>query len=339
MKHLLLATATALMLLVPFGVSQNVLTPVGQVVPNFKLLTILRGDGRATLNEYRGQPVLIAQYSTNVAGMNSARDASKLAEKFATKGLVTLFMELDGRDTTGMLALALHHESEYGGRLLKAQNLPIPFEWDDGPPPGMALIGIDGTLLASGTYQMSPKIEKMIAGELKKRKRGWGTHAAAIQARALAFGANDFGLARKTVYAALEAEPGQVELLALYNEFEARFASFSRSVDFLIEQGEIKRALERAKDLAESVKNDADWATATADILARFTEEPLVKAIAEDKTLAGLIKKVTKKGPKKGQTKKLRAFTEKAQDARVVARAIRYIEAIEFALNNNLSTK
>jgi hypothetical protein len=193
--------------LIPLLVAVSALSPArgdkvaaGQPVPDFELRTVLGGDGRTKLSEFRGQPVLIVWYSTVFAGLDGAKLAAdidrEINEDLPDSKLVVVLMEIKNHDASYLRALQLAELPGARCWLLKNQELPVTYDDTTGFPPKMILIGVDGTLLYAGSYQSWNKAKKLLEAEIAKLEKGWGEDPLARKARALAWGQHKLGEAR-----------------------------------------------------------------------------------------------------------------------------------------------
>jgi hypothetical protein len=307
-------------------------TAIGERLPELTFREFLSGeDGRQKLSEFRGQPVLIVNWTDTDFGLGAATQAKKLAADLASEGLVTILMDSHNKKEEQIRASGMRLFPGSPSRLMQTQNLPIAY-LDNGPPPDVALIGVDGTLLLAGSYTIDlSKAEKLVKAELKKLKSGWGEHEAARAARALAFGQQRLAAARAAIAEALAAESGAAELGEVRSEIEARFASWDGSVQQLMERGDFLLAQARARALAEAVSGDAEWAAQAAVRLAAFEQPEAVQELELDRKLTALLGPLEKRKPNEGDVAKLRKLAEGAGDSRVGARALRLAETAQLA--------
>ncbi len=301
---------------------------IGQPVPDFELKAVFGGDGRTRLSEFRGQPVLIADWSDFQYGLGAAKGAVKLDAELGKKGLVVILHESKDHKREWIEGLALRNFPGTGALLMRTQSFPIEYE-DNGFPPKLALIGVDGTLKVAGSYLADMgDAGKLAKSELKRAKSGWGGSSAAKKARAAAYGKHDLAGARALIEAALEENPDDADLLAVKKEIETRFKTRHRAVGYLMEQGEYARAWNEAELLQKSVEDDAEWAPMASELIAGFEAEDAQRELALEKKLDSLTKSLRKKGPKGGEEEKLRAFAQEASGTKVGARAERVAAAV-----------
>jgi len=329
MKNLVLALAFLLVpgALIPAGPEK--VSP-GQPLPELELKTVLGGDGRTKLSEFRGQPVLIAWYSTVFAGIEAARAAVRMDEDLNGRApgsrLAVFLMEIKNGDATHLRALQMAELPGAQCPLLRTQDLPVAYDDSLGPPPKMILVGVDGTLLYAGTYQRAAAVQDLVEAELEKMDKGWGEDPVVREVRALAFGKGKLGEARQMLeQAGLEGD----ERARLARELESRFTTLERSVAFHLGQGEPGRAAAAAEALAAAATSVPDWvARASAAGAALATPESKREAELEQ-GLQVLLKPTLKSKPKKGLDEKLRAFaTGDASGAKVGERAARLADAV-----------
>jgi hypothetical protein len=161
-------------------------------------------------------------------------------------------------------------------------------------------------------------------------EEGWGDDDHAREVRALAFGTDALGAARRRVEE-LAPEPG-TELATAAAEVEGRWASWSRSVTFLREDGRPAEALTSARALVAAAEGHAPWSEEARELLATL-ETPEATAERElESELAKLLKPLASKSPRKGLSDKLRRFAEKSEVPPLARRALRVAAAVDLAL-------
>jgi len=325
MRNPLVALALAPALLVPNPISAPSFVEdaaVGQPMPELEWTTMLGGDGRGALSAFRGQPVLIAWYSTVFAGLEAAKIAVELDEEHRDDGLVVILMEIKRHDATYLRALQMEELPGADCRLMRTQDLPIAWDDSTGLPPKMALVGVDGTLRYAGSYQRKGDLEDLLEDELKKREKGWGDEPRLREARALAWGRGRLGEARASL------EPS-----APASAVDARFEALAASVAHHLEHGEPGRAREALDALAAAAEGLDRYVARAAEVAAGVDADALDDALALERKLDSLLKPTRKRAPKKGLDDKLRAFAEgDASGTPVGARAARLADAVELAL-------
>ncbi len=304
---------------------------IGQPVPDFTFRDFFAGgDGRQKLAEFRGQPVLIVNWTDTDFGRGAAGEAEDLAKELVPEGLVVVLLETHSKSEQEVEAAVMRLYPGSPARLTVNQSLPIE-DLDNGPPPRVALIGVEGTLLVAGSYTADMgKASKLAKAELKRLKSGWGEHDAARSARALAFGEKRLGAAKAALQAALQAEPGQAELTAAQSGIAARFEGCVRSVRFLMEKGQYGLALEQARALAKGVQGDQEWEAQAASLLQEFAGEEAQRELELDKKLNALLAPLSKKAPDR-EAEKLKKFAAEAGETRVGKRALHVAEVATLA--------
>ncbi len=304
---------------------------LGQVVPDHTFRDFLAGgDGRQKLSEFRGQPVLIVNWTDSDFGRGAANEVEKVARELAPEGLVTILLDTHNKTAPEIEASVMRLYPGSPARLTQNQKLPIAY-LENGPPPNIALVGVDGTLLVAGSYTVDlRKAVKLVKSELKKSKDGWGEHEAARTARSLAYGEGDLGAAKMAIAAALQAEPASAELAAVQTEVAARFEARARVVRFLLEQGQPLRALDEARALAAAVEGDADWKAQAGALLQELEAEPSARELELDRKLSALLQPLAKKAPDR-EPEKLRKFAAEAGTTRVGKRALHLAEIATLA--------
>lgn len=299
---------------------------IGQVVPDFTFRDFLvGGDGRQKLAEFRGQPVLIVNWTDSDFGRGASGEVEKLAKELVPEGLVLILVDTHNKPAPEIEAAVMRLYPGSPARLQQNQELPIEY-LDNGPPPDIALIGVDGTLLIAGSYTADlNKAAKLVKPELKRARSGWGEHEAARAARALAFGEGNLAGARATLAAALAAEPKVAELEVVRAELVACFDSRVRAVRTLLERGHAQRSMEEARALAQATKGDADWEAQATALLREFESAEVVRELELDRKLAALLAPLAKKAPDR-EPEKLRKFAQEASSTRVGKRALHLAE-------------
>ena len=304
---------------------------LGALVPDHTFREFLAGgDGRQKLSEFRGQPVLVVNWTDTDFGRGAAKDVEKLSKELVPDGLVTILLDTHNKTAEEIEAAVMRLYPGSPARLTQNQKLPIEY-LENGPPPNVALIGVDGTLLIAGSYTVDlPKAMKLVRTELKRAESGWGEHEAARKVRALLHGKHRLAEARAALEAALAAEPAQAELLAVRAELEARWSSWSRAVSYFQEHGQYVRAQDEARALAEAVKGDPEWEAPAAALVRGFEDEEAARELELDKKLGALLAPLSKKSPER-ESAKLRKFAEEAGASRVGKRALHLAEITALA--------
>lgn len=304
---------------------------LGQVVPDHAFRDFLAGgDGRQKLSEFRGQPVLIVNWTDTDFGRGAANEVEKVARELAPEGLVTILLDTHNKTAPEIEASVMRLYPGSPARLTQNQKLPIEY-LDNGPPPDVALVGVDGTLLVAGSYTVDlGKAVKLVRSELKKSKAGWGGHDAARAARALAYGQGNLGAAKTAIASALQVEPGNAELVVVQTEISARFDARARAVHYFVAQGQPLRGADEARALAGAVKGDADWEAQAAALLAELEDEELGRELELDRKLSALLQPLSKKAPDR-EPDKLRKFAAEAGATRVGKRALHLAEIATLA--------
>jgi hypothetical protein len=276
--------------------------------------------------------VLIVNWTDTDFGRGASDRAEDVAESLTPDGLVVVLLETHNMKEREIEAAAMRLYPGSNAWFASNQKLPIEYE-DNGPPPDIALIGVDGTLLIAGSYTSDfGKVTKLTKEELKRMKSGWGEHDAAKDARALAFGKRSLAEAKVLLDAALAAAPEQRELLEAQGEVETRRASWEASARTLLEGGQPLRAFETAQALSEASRGEASWGASAAGLLEEFTREPVAREIELDRRLEKLLKPLAKKPPKESDAAKLREFaTGAAAGTRVGERALHLAEVAALA--------
>jgi len=294
---------------------------IGQVVPDFAFRDFLAGgDGRQKLSEFRGQPVLIVNWTDTDFGRGAAGQVDKVARELVPEGLVLILLDTHNKTAPEIEASVMRLYPGSPARLQQNQKPPIEY-LENGPPPDIALVGVDGTLLAAGSYTVDfGKAIKLVKAELKKREKGWGEDERVRTARALAYGQGRLGAAKVGVEEGLRAAPDHPELKALRAEIDARFDQMTRSVRWFLEGGQPLRAQEAARALAAAAEGDAAWEAQGAQLLQEFEGQEVARELELDRKLSSLLAPLAKKAPDK-EPEKLSKFATEAGATRVGKRA------------------
>ncbi len=295
---------------------------VGGVVPDFAFGDFLAGsDGRQKLSEFRGQPVFIVNWTDTDFGRGAAVRTHKFAKDLIPDGLVVILRDTHNKNADEILVSAMRR---YPGSLARfARNMKLPIEYqDNGPPPDIALIDVEGRLVIAGSYtvDMGPA-EKRIAAELKRRQTGWGTHDAVRDVRAICYGKGRIGEALVRCEKALAAEPENAELKQVESELRAQFEADAQRVRYALDRGECALARSRASALADAAVGSADWQAVAESLLAEFEKPDVQKELALDAELAAALKPLQKKEPTAKDVEKLERVAKDAGDTRVGRRA------------------
>lgn len=301
---------------------------LGQLVPDHAFRDFLSGgDGRQKLSEFRGQPVLIVNWTDTDFGRGAAQEVEKLARELAPEGLVTILLDTHNKTAPEIEAAVMRLYPGSPARLTQNQKLPIEY-LDNGPPPDVALVGVDGTLLVAGSYTTDlAKASKQVKSELKKKKDGWGKHEAARKARSLAYGQENLGAARAAIAAAVLADPADAELAAVQAEVAARFDARARAVRYFLEHGQPLRAVDEARALLAAVQGVADWEAQAGALLAELEGETIARELELDRRLSALMQPLSKKAPDR-EAEKLRKFAAEAGEATRVGRRAQHLAEV-----------
>ena len=294
----------------------------GDLVPDFTFPEFLTGgDGRQKLSEFRGEPVLIVNWTDTDFGRGGADGVRKLAKELVPEGLVLILRDTHNQSADEIRAAAMRLYPGSPARFTRNMEEPIEYE-KNGPPPHVALVDVEGRIAVAGSYTVELSgMEKLVKAELEKQASGWGTHDAAREARALLFGEGRLAEALARCDEALAAEPEQPELLAVRGEIQARWAALERSVRYHMERGEYGLALAKAQALGDAVAGHPEWEGAARTLLAELDTPEAQAELELDAALASALKPLGKDEPTASDVKKLERLAEEAGDTRVGRRA------------------
>jgi len=254
-------------------------------------------------------------------GRGAADKVQKLAKEFVPQGLVLILRESHNMSADDIRASAMRRYPGSLARFTGNMKAPIAYE-DNGPPPDIAFIDAEGKLLLAGSYTVDlSRAEKLLPDELKKLKTGWGTHAAARDARALLYGKERLAEALACCDKALASEPDQAELLEVKGEVQARFDSTLKQVRHHLDKGECERALAMSTTLAASVAGRPELEEPAAKLLAELGTPEIQRELELEKPLAAALKPLEKKEPTAKDVEKLERLGKEAGDTRVGRRA------------------
>jgi len=254
-------------------------------------------------------------------GRGAADKVRKLAKERVPQGLVLILRESHNMSADEIRASAMRLYPGSLARFTGNMKAPIAYE-DNGPPPDIALIDAEGKLLLAGSYTVDlSRAEKLLPDELEKLETGWGTHAAARDARALLYGKGRLAEALACCDKALSSEPDQAELLVVKGEVQARFDSTQKQVRHLLDKGECERALTMSTRLVESVAGRPELEEPAAKLLAELGTPEIQRELQLEKTLAAALKPLEKKEPTAKDVEKLERLAKEAGDTRVGRRA------------------
>lgn len=316
----LITTAALGCLLSPLAAQQ---ATVGAKAADCTFPTFFNGDGRQQLSDFYGQPVVIDQWGTNCPPCVGAAvpNAIRHDHEFADKGLVTILVECQGADAKKLEAFLWKRWPDNQCFSCVGVNVPLPHS------PGIpfaGVIGVDGTLLWAGSpLGESKKMDDLIAAELDKVKKGWGTTPARKKVRAALFGKDNLAGAAALVTALPEGE----ERTLLQAEVDARYAVRKRAITTLQEQGDWLGAQSAAKDLLKSVGSQANWVAEVQPLVAQFDAGENKAEMAAAKKLDKIVQSLrAKKGD--GAPKALEALVKDASGTKSATRAQQLLDAL-----------
>jgi len=315
-----ICTAAFALLLLPVAAQQPT---AGAKAADCTFPQFVNGDGRQQLSDFYGQPVVIDQWGTHcppcigIAVPNAIRHD----HEFADQGLVTILVECQGADAKTLEAFLWKHWPD--NQCFACVNVGVPLPHSPGIP-FSGVIGVDGTLLWAGSPVVeSKKMDDLIAAELDKVKKGWGTTPAQKKVRAALFGKDNLASAAALVAALPEGE----ERAMLQAEVDARYATKKRAVTTLQEQGNWLGAHGAAKNLLKSVGTQASWVAEVQPLVAQFDADEHKAEMAAAKKLDKIVQTLrNKKGD--GAPKALEALVKDAGSTKAGARAQQLLDAL-----------
>lgn len=254
-------------------------------------------------------------------GRGAADKVRKLAKEFVPQGLVLVLRESHNMSADDIRTSAMRRYPGSPARFTGNMKAPIAYQ-ENGPPPDIAFIDAQGRLLLAGSYTVDlSRAEKLLPGELKKVRAGWGAHGAAREARALLHGKGRLAEALARCDEALSSEPDQAELLEVKAEVQARFDSALKQVRHHLDKGECERALAMSTTLVDSVAGRPELEEPAAKLRAELGTPEIQRELELEKTLAAALKPLEKKEPTAKDVEKLERLAKEAGDTRVGRRA------------------
>lgn len=313
---------------------------IGDIVPDHQFKDPIAHGGRDRISDWFGHPVLVFGWRGHLLeGLHAAKPAFELHSKLGKRGLVLI-----GTDRHDWRGKPGHESATFWlgvtGHLPMICSVPATRPKDDLPlawnvprdERSMALIGVDGRLLALGSLedlkqQRAPtrrKFEKLAAAEVKRRRSGWGEDAVAKKARALAFGKDQLGKALASLDAVEEAERSAEQALARA-EIERHLATRKKAIAWWREKGQPLAAQEAMKDLAKAIRGQTGMEQACAALFASLSTAAFKQELALDRRLQKLLAPVLGV-PRKGRAKaellgQLRKLARRHPDSPVGKRA------------------
>jgi len=313
-------------LLLAFPVSAQKAAAVGERVPDFTFPEFLNGDGRQSLKDFFGYPILVDYWGTKCGPCIAfaVPTAIEHDHELSSKGLVTVLMERQGADRDRLVPFMQQTFPDNDAFVCLGGVVPTP-EFEG--LPHTVVIGVDGTLLFDGkpTAGMKP-IEEAIAIELDKVKKGWGPTPEVKKVRAALYGKRDLAAAAALV----DAMPVGNDRTMLQAEIDNRYALAKKAIETRKNQGRFEAAQDAAKALLESVGTKADWVAEVTPLVAQFGTDEAKAELALEKKLDKIDRQLReKKGD--GAAKALQALL-KGGNGKVAERASTMLKAIETKL-------
>ncbi len=318
--------ALASLLLVLPAVAQKA-AAVGEKVPDFSFPAFLNGDGRQSLKDFFGSPIMIDYWGTHCGPCIgfAVPTAIKHDHELSSRGLVTVLMERQGADTATLTAFMQQRFPDNDAFVCVSGSVPTP-EFQG--LPHTAVIGVDGTLLFDGSPSDGMKpIEEAIEAELTKVKKGWGDTAETRKVRAALYGKGDLAGAAAMVAALPEGE----ERTMLQSEVENRYALAKKAVPTLQEQGRFLAAQTAAKSLLKAVGQKAEWVAEVTPLVAEFDKDTAKAELAAEKKLEKIDRALRDK-KEDGAVKALQALAKSAGSGKVGERVGSILKALETKL-------
>ncbi|HYC76753.1 MAG TPA: hypothetical protein VEI02_03900 [Planctomycetota bacterium] len=270
---------------------------VDQIVSEYAFKTLLHHDGRKSLEEFRGSPVLVHWWGpgSQTCLAVSVPHVIDMHRKHAKDGLVCILVEwqkMPPGDLPGFLLREFPKSRCFA-------TTETPFRIEGGGPdqvPFTAVLGVDGTLLGYGvTDFVVTQCDQALVAELKKTKSGWGRSPDAIKARALMHGKAKYAEAGAVLKAAEKrGVPPEVrdDFDGARRELETKLAVGKRAVDDLMKEGRYVDARRAALAFQTSVKGDAELEKQAVELVAKLAEPTAAAELKVDEALQKLLDRV-----------------------------------------------
>ncbi|MFG0319087.1 MAG: hypothetical protein ACF8XB_17575 [Planctomycetota bacterium JB042] len=301
---------------------------LGEPVPDVRFGEMLNGDGRTRLAEFRGQPVVVLQWThTSDNCLQYAIPKARELARRTEDGLVVILQETEFQETVDLQAFVLRELPGLDVRCCRlVQDLPVRWTGETGQP-CFAVIGADGTLAAEGLlWTRGKQLDDAVKEEMKRLKKGFGESKAARAVRSRLFGP------KADLAAALAAADGAGdERDALRSEIERCFEARVAVVRHLVDGGRSSRARRELDELASAASGVPAWESPLADLEATLSTAEFAADLAWEKKLDALTRPFASKRPKPQHGERLRKLAEEAAGSRVASRADALAEAVERA--------
>ena len=291
----LLMVLVALSLRSAFAQGESSPVAVGTRLGEIEFGRVFGGDGRNRLSEFAGHPVLVTSFRDISMGMNAARHAWRLHEKFADRGLVVILVDLDGwmDDKTAAHGWSLILKT-FGDPRLRVASLPrgLPISTQKAVYFDV-LVGADGRLIAAGKdSEVSSAVEKGLEAEFDRMKKGWGASSQARELRATCFGARklaDAGCMGRDLMSDLGIDD---EIVTALGEIAQCKSARVSGIRRLVEDGRLAEADRECQALVRDVKGFSPWAMevqALAEELGSDASKAEIAQVAEAEKLASAL--------------------------------------------------
>lgn len=233
---------------------------VGDKLPAHKFNEIIWSwDGSESLSEYLGEPILVDFWGKNCGPCigSAVPHAIKMQEKYADQGLHVLLVEVQNHSREEIVPFMAQYWSGRVPMGVLGTNAPFQLPGDTIPKAG--LIGVDGTLIWTGSG--GEGCEKVLEEQLSKLHQIKDL-SGPLKPLAKDLNARNFGKVVASARA-ISAKPGndkaKAEADALVEHItktvENRFAMAKRLAD----AGRAQKSVNLLKQISKQVAGDKDW--------------------------------------------------------------------------------
>lgn len=293
----------------------------------FNLGKVLFGDGRTTAADFKGSPVVFAQWQDIYSGMDAARKAVGLAEKHAKDGLVVVLVSTKAFDEEGgwAKAVAFLEKNFPNHKCRVVGNIALPMVGSpDTTPPMMSVVGVDGTVQVAGSARtIGGKVDNAVAAELEKKKKGWGKDANAKKIRALCFNSCKFNDAYNVGMSIMSDDP---EVTAAMGELLQAFRTSVAIVKSQMAEGRPSDAKAEFDHLREAIKGHKELNQELAPLVQEMESEATTNELALEKKLKPMIAKLAGAKADASAAKGFEKFATENAGTKVGERAKVYAE-------------
>ncbi len=292
---------------------------------------LMRGMGIERLADLRGKPVLVYQWGHTTWGADECVKEVLVLQRRFGEDLAIIFSETQGGSEHVVEKMALE-QNWLGTRAM--WTLEYPVHTGLVGVPGLALVGVDGTLkmkAAADTWglplsnRVMDELEEKIEAEVELRRTGPAEVAPEVAAAYALAAKGGYGPAIVSARAAGDAAGAK----AAVEEFERRADRRLERAAWMLEHGELVLMKEELDGLEEVLAGDDERVARCRELVAAREDDSQAAEREAADALAKLWKKVSKRGPKKSTPKALRKVVKQHPGTKTAARAERMAALLE----------